>query len=413
MPMLEKNDPQLALSIQKEWRRQNSHLELIASENFVSADVLEAQGSILTNKYAEGYPGQRYYAGCAYVDEVEALAIQRARTLFGCAFANVQPHSGSQANQAVFLAFLKPGDCILSMSLDAGGHLSHGAKVNIAGKWFSIIHYGVHPETHVIDPQEIRRLALAHRPRLIIAGASAYPKIIDFKMFREIADEVGALLMADIAHIAGPVAAGLHPHPFPHAHIVTSTTHKTLRGPRGGLILSQDPAHAQKIDHAIFPGLQGGPLMHVIAAKAVCFQEALSPSFKFYMQAVLENAKALAHRLQQKGFTLVAGGTENHLLLIDLRSQDISGREAESLLGMAGLTCNKNGIPGDHRPPKETSGLRLGSPACTTRGLGKEDFQKIGDWIAQCLLEKRPPEDIAKEVTDLCLNHPLPTPFLS
>ncbi|MEH0001955.1 MAG: serine hydroxymethyltransferase [Holosporaceae bacterium] len=378
-------DPEIFSAIKQERRRQENHLELIASENIVSEAVLEAQGSLLTNKYAEGYPSRRYYGGCEAVDQVEACAIDRAKKLFGCGFANVQPHSGSSANCAVFLALLKPGDTFMALSLNAGGHLTHGAPVNFSGKWFQPVPYGVDPKTHLIDMDHVRDVARKHRPRLIIAGITAYPRSIDFKAFKEIADEVGAYLMVDMAHIAGLVATGLHASPFPHAHVVTSTTHKTLRGPRGGLILSDDAAIAKKINTAVFPGLQGGPLMHVIAAKAVAFQEALAPTFKTYIKDVVRNAQTLARVLCDEGLSLVTGGTDNHMLIADLRALDISGAAAEKVLEHIGLVCNKNTVPEETRSPFETSGIRLGTPACTTRGLQEDDFAHIGRWIAMAL----------------------------
>ena len=365
--------------------RQQSQIELIASENIVSRAVLEAQGSVLTNKYAEGYPGRRYYGGCEFVDIAERLAIERAKQLFACGFANVQPHSGAQANQGVFLALLSPGDTILGLSLAAGGHLTHGAAPNQSGKWFKAAQYGVRAEDGRIDFDEVERQAEAHRPKLIICGGSAYPRIIDFARFRAIADRIGAYLMVDMAHFAGLVAGGVHPSPLPHAHIVTTTTHKTLRGPRGGMILTNDEAIAKKVDSAMFPGLQGGPLMHVIAAKAVAFGEALQPSFRVYAQAVVDNAKALAETLVAEGLAIVSGGTDTHLMLVDLRPLDLTGRDAEKALERAGMTCNKNGIPFDPRPPTVTSGVRLGSPAATTRGFGVEEFRQIGRWIGEVL----------------------------
>src|SRR5271156_5180870 len=352
-------DPEVAAAVGRELVRQQSQIELIASENIVSRAVLEAQGSVLTNKYAEGYPGRRYYGGCQFVDIAEQLAIDRAERLFGCAFANVQPHSGAQANQAVFLALLKPGDTILGMSLAAGGHLTHGARPNLSGKWFNAVAYGVRREDARIDFDEVERLAHAHRPKLIIAGGSAYPRIIDFARFRAIADEVGAYLMVDMAHFAGLVAGGVHPSPLPHAHVVTTTTHKTLRGPRGGMILTNDPDIARRIDSAVFPGLQGGPLMHAIAAKAVALGEALQPSFAAYARAVIENAQSLAATLEAAGLAIVSGGTDTHLLLVDLRPLGLTGRDAEQALERAGITCNKNGIPFDPQPPTVTSGVRL------------------------------------------------------
>jgi glycine hydroxymethyltransferase len=365
--------------------RQQSQIELIASENIVSRAVLEAQGSVLTNKYAEGYPGRRSYGGCEFVDVAERLAIERAKKLFDCGFANVQPHAGAPANEGVYLALLQPGDAILGMSLAAGGHLTHGAAPNLSGKWFKAASYGVRADTAQIDFDEVERLAQEHRPRLIIAGGSAYPRIIDFARFRAIADKIGAYLMVDMAHFAGLVAGGVHPSPIPHAHVVTTTTHKTLRGPRGGMILTNDEAIAKKIDSAMFPGLQGGPLMHVVAAKAVAFGEALQPSFRRYAQAVVDNAKALAETLVAEGLAIVSGGTDTHLMLVDLRPLDLTGRDAEKALERAGMTCNKNGIPFDPRPPAVTSGVRLGSPAATTRGFGIEEFRQIGRWIGEVL----------------------------
>ncbi|SMF61274.1 serine hydroxymethyltransferase [Allosphingosinicella indica] len=378
-------DTDVAAGIAAELDRQQNQIELIASENIVSAAVLEAQGSVLTNKYAEGYPGRRYYQGCAPSDTVETLAIERAKQLFGCGFANVQPHSGAQANGAVMLALTKPGDTILGMSLDAGGHLTHGAKPAMSGKWFNAIQYGVREDDHCVDFDQVAALAREHRPKLIIAGGSAYPRHLDFARFRAIADEVGALLMVDMAHFAGLVAAGEHPSPFGHAHVVTTTTHKTLRGPRGGMVLTDDEEIAKKINSAVFPGLQGGPLMHVIAAKAVAFGEALRPEFKSYAKAVIANAQALAGRLKERGADLVAGGTDTHLALIDLRPLGITGKDADEALERAGITCNKNGIPNDPLPPVKTSGIRVGSPAGTTRGFGTAEFRDIADMIADVL----------------------------
>lgn len=378
-------DPDVAAGLTAELTRQQKQIEMIASENIVSKAVLEAQGSVLTNKYAEGYPGRRYYQGCAPSDSVETLAIERAKQLFGCGFANVQPHSGAQANGAVMLALTTPGDTILGMSLDAGGHLTHGAKPAQSGKWFNAIQYGVREDTHEIDFDQVEALAKKHQPKLIIAGGSAYPRIIDFARFRAIADMVGAYLMVDMAHFAGLVAAGVHPTPFGHAHVVTTTTHKTLRGPRGGMVLTDDEAIAMKINSAVFPGLQGGPLMHVIAAKAVAFGEALRPEFKSYAAAVVENAKVLASRLQERGADLVAGGTDTHVALIDLRPLGVTGRDADEALERAGITCNKNGIPFDPLPPAKTSGIRIGSPASTTRGFGPAEFREIGDMVADVL----------------------------
>jgi glycine hydroxymethyltransferase len=378
-------DPALAHILAGELKRQQDQIELIASENIVSRAVLEAQGSVLTNKYAEGYPGKRYYGGCEVVDEAEALAIDRAKQLFGCEFANVQPHSGSQANQAVFMATMTPGDTFMGMNLDHGGHLTHGKSVNQSGKWFRPVAYGVRAQDHLIDYDEAAEVARAESPKVIIAGGSAYSRHIDFKKFREIADEVGAILMCDVAHYAGLIVAGEYPNPFPHAHIVTTTTHKTLRGPRGGLILSNDKKLAKKIDSAVFPGLQGGPLMHVIAAKAVAFGEALKPEFKGYAKQVIENARALADSLQSVGFKIVSNGTDSHLMLVDLTPKGVSGAAAEVTLERAGITTNKNAIPGDPLPPMQTSGLRVGSPAGTTRGFGPAEFRQVGQWIGEVL----------------------------
>jgi glycine hydroxymethyltransferase len=378
-------DPAVFAGVRHEIERERYQIELIASENIVSKAVLEAQGSVFTNKYAEGYPGRRYYQGCAPSDEVETLAIERAKQLFNCGFANVQPHSGAQANGAVMLALTKPGDTILGMSLDAGGHLTHGAKAAMSGKWFNAIQYGVRPDDHLIDFDQVEALAKEHRPKLIIAGGSAYPRVIDFAKFRAIADEVGALFMVDMAHFAGIVAGGLHPSPLEHAHVVTTTTHKTLRGPRGGMVMTNDEAIAKKINSAVFPGLQGGPLMHVIAAKAVAFGEALRPDYRSYIAAVIENAKALAGRLKERGADLVAGGTDTHLALVDLRPLGVTGRDADEALERAAITCNKNGIPFDPLPPVKTSGIRVGSPAGTTRGFGPAEFRDIADMIADVL----------------------------
>ncbi len=379
------SDPELAAALGRELERQQSQVELIASENIVSRAVLEAQGSVLTNKYAEGYPGRRYYGGCEFVDIAEQLAIDRAKRLFGCAFANVQPHSGAQANQAVLLALLTPGDTILGMSLAAGGHLTHGARPNLSGKWFNAVAYGVRRDDARIDFDEVERLAHAHRPKLIIAGGSAYPRIIDFARFRAIADDIGAYLMVDMAHFAGLVAGGAHPSPLPHADVVTTTTHKTLRGPRGGMILAEDEDIGRRINAAVFPGLQGGPLMHVIAAKAAALGEALQPSFAGYAAAVVENARTLADALEQAGLAIVSGGTDTHLLLVDLRPLGLTGRDAEVSLERAGITCNKNGIPFDPEKPTVTSGIRLGSPAATTRGFGAEEFRTVGQMIVDVL----------------------------
>ncbi len=378
-------DPELAGTIDREMQRQRTEIELIASENIVSRAVLEAAGSVMTNKYAEGYPGKRYYGGCQYVDEAETLAIERAKRLFGAAFANVQPSSGSQMNQAVFLALLQPGDTFMGLDLNAGGHLTHGSPVNMSGKWFKVVPYGVRPEDQKIDMDVVAKLAREARPKLIIAGGTAYSRFWDWKRFREIADEVGAYLMVDMAHIAGLVAGGVHPSPVPHAHVVTSTTHKSLRGPRGGLILTNDEGIAKKINSAVFPGLQGGPLMHIIAAKAVAFGEALRPEFKVYAQAVADNAKALARSVEVGGYKIVAGGTDNHLMLVDLSAKDLTGKAAEIGLGRAHITCNKNGVPFDKRSPFVTSGVRLGTPAGTTRGFGVGEFEQIGRMIVEVL----------------------------
>jgi glycine hydroxymethyltransferase len=371
--------------LNRELVRQQDQIELIASENIVSRAVLEAQGSVLTNKYAEGYPGKRYYGGCEVVDVAEEIAIERAKRLFGCEFANVQPHSGSQANQAVFMATMKPGDTFMGMDLAAGGHLTHGKNVNQSGKWFRPVAYGVRPQDHLIDYDQAAEVAEAEKPKVIIAGGSAYSRAIDFGRFREIADSVGALLMVDIAHYAGLVAGGVYPNPFPHAHIVTTTTHKTLRGPRGGMILTNDKKLAKKIDSAVFPGLQGGPLMHVIAAKAVAFGEALRPEFKLYARQVIDNARALSDSLQSAGFKIVSNGTDSHLMLVDLTPKSVSGADAEIALERAGITTNKNGIPFDPLPPMQTSGLRVGTPAGTTRGFGPGEFRQVGQWIGEVL----------------------------
>ena len=409
-------DPKVAEAIKAELTREQTQIELIASENIVSRAVLEAQGSVLTNKYAEGYPGRRYYQGCEPSDTVESLAIERARQLFGCGFANVQPHSGAQANGAVMLALTKPGDTIMGMSLDAGGHLTHGAKPAMSGKWFNAVQYGVRPDDHLIDFDQVEALAKEHRPTLIIAGGSAYPRHIDFARFRAIADEVGAIFMVDMAHFAGLVAAGEHPTPFGHAHVVTTTTHKTLRGPRGGMVLTDDEAIAKKINSAVFPGLQGGPLMHVIAAKAVAFGEALEPGFKTYAKAVIKNAQTLANRLKERGADLVAGGTDTHLALVDLRPLGVTGADADQSLEHAGITCNKNGVPFDPLPPIKTSGIRVGSPAGTTRGFGEDEFREIADMVADILdgLQKNGVEgngEVEKAVNvrvrDLCARFPI------
>jgi glycine hydroxymethyltransferase len=382
---LAETDAEVFAGLTHELDREQNQIELIASENIVSKAVLEAQGSVFTNKYAEGYPGKRYYQGCAPSDEVETLAIERAKKLFNAGFANVQPHSGAQANGAVMLALVKPGDTILGMSLDAGGHLTHGAKAAMSGKWFNAVQFGVNPETHLIDFDEVERLAKEHRPKIIIAGGSAYPRIIDFARFRAIADEVGAIFHVDMAHFAGLVAGGVHPNPLEHAHVVTNTTHKTLRGPRGGMIMTNDEAIAKKINSAVFPGLQGGPLMHVIAAKAVAFGEALRPDFKTYAAATIANAKVLAATLHERGANLVSGGTDTHLALVDLTPLGITGRDADEALERAAITCNKNGIPNDPLPPMKTSGIRVGSPAGTTRGFGVAEFREIGHMISDVL----------------------------
>jgi len=379
------SDPEIAAAIQSELGRQRDEIELIASENIVSRAVLEAQGSVLTNKYAEGYPGRRYYGGCQYVDIAEQLAIDRITRLFGCQFANVQPHSGASANAAVFFALMNPGDTFLGLNLAAGGHLTHGMKINMSGKWFNAVAYNVRPDDHLIDLAEVRKLAQEHKPKIIIAGGSAYPRIIDFKGFREIADEVGAYLFVDMAHFAGLVAGGAHPSPFPHAHVVTTTTHKTLRGPRGGVVLTNDEEIAKKINSAVFPGLQGGPLMHVIAAKAVAFGEALRPSFKTYAKNIVENAKVLSDTLKSAGYAITSGGTDTHLMLVDLRPKRLTGKVSEVALGRAHITCNKNGIPYDPEKPTITSGIRLGTPAGTTRGFGTAEFKQVGEMIAEVL----------------------------
>ncbi len=382
---LAESDPDIAAAITAELGRQQNEIELIASENIVSRAVLEAQGSIMTNKYAEGYPGRRYYGGCEYVDVVETLAIERAKQLFGCEYVNVQPNSGSQANQGAMMAMVKPGATILGLSLAAGGHLTHGAPPNQSGKWFNAIQYGVDKTTSQVDFDEVEALAKEHKPEVIIVGGSAYPRTLDFARFRAIADMVGAYLFVDMAHIAGLVASGVHPSPFPHAHVATTTTHKTLRGPRGGMILTNDEALAKKINSAIFPGLQGGPLMHVIAGKAAAFGEALRPDFKIYCQSVVDNAKTLAQRLIDGGCDIVSGGTDTHLMLVDLRPKKLTGKAAEAALGRANITCNKNGVPFDPEKPTITSGIRLGTPACTTRGFGIAEFDEVGDMINEVL----------------------------
>ncbi|SEH87999.1 serine hydroxymethyltransferase [Paracoccus alkenifer] len=413
---LSQRDPDIFDAIGKELGRQRDEIELIASENIVSRAVLEAQGSVLTNKYAEGYPGKRYYGGCQYVDIVEDLAIERAKQLFGCGFANVQPNSGSQMNQAVFLALLKPGDTFMGLDLNSGGHLTHGSPVNMSGKWFNVVSYGVRQQDQLLDMEEIRAKALEHKPKLIVAGGTAYSRVWDWAAFRAIADEVGAYLMVDMAHIAGLVAGGQHPSPLPHAHVVTTTTHKSLRGPRGGMVLTNDADIAKKINSAVFPGLQGGPLMHVIAAKAVALREALDPSFKDYAAQVVTNARAMADELMKGGIDIVSGGTDNHLCLADLRPKRVTGKATEAALGRANITCNKNGVPFDPEKPFVTSGIRLGSPAGTTRGFGEAEFRQIARWIVEVVdglaangedgnaeIEAR----VAAEVKALCAKFPL------
>ena len=401
-------DPEIGQVIEKELMRQQDHLELIASENIVSQEVLAAMGSVLTNKYAEGYPANRYYGGCEYVDMIENICIQRAKQLFGAAYANVQPHSGSQANYAVYQALCKPGDTVLGMALDQGGHLTHGSPVNFSGKNYHIVSYGLHPETGRIDYDQVRELAKQYRPKMIIAGASAYPRFIDYEKFRDIAKEVDAYLMVDMAHVAGMVATGDHPSPVPYADVVTTTTHKTLRGPRGGLILCSDADIAKRINSAIFPGVQGGPLMHVIAAKAVALGEALRPEFKTYQQQVVRNAAVLAQTLLEGGLDLVTGGTDNHLMLVDLRKLDISGKELEKRLDTVHITANKNAVPNDPRGPRETSGMRLGSPAVTTRGFGEAEMREVGRLICRATLDyENQFTAIEKQVEDLCRQFPI------
>lgn len=410
LDFLAETDPAIAEVLQLELQRQRDHLELIASENFTSAAVMAAQGSCLTNKYAEGLPGKRYYGGCEFVDRAEQLAIDRAKELFGAAHANVQPHSGAQANFAVFLTLLEPGDTIMGMDLSHGGHLTHGSPVNVSGKWFQVKHYGVSRETEQLDYDEILELARQHRPKLIICGYSAYPRIIQFEKFRAIADEVGAYLLADVAHIAGLVATGHHPNPLPYCDVVTTTTHKTLRGPRGGLILTRDAELGKKLDKSVFPGSQGGPLEHVIAAKAVAFGEALKPEFKTYSGHVIENARAMAAQLQERGFKIVSGGTDNHLMLVDLRSIGMTGKAADQLVSTVNITANKNTVPFDPESPFVTSGLRLGSPAMTTRGMGVAEFTEIGNIIADRLLnpeDETVTQDCRRRVADLCGRFPL------
>ncbi len=412
---LENADLELYKSVKSEFERQQNHIELIASENIVSKAVLEAQGSILTNKYAEGYPGKRYYGGCEHVDLSENLAIERAKKLFDCKFANVQPHSGAQANGAVYLALIKPGDTILGMSLNSGGHLTHGAKPAQSGKWFNAVHYDVKKETGLIDYENVEKLAIEHKPKIIIAGGSAYSRIIDFKRFREICDKVGAYLLVDMAHFSGLVAGGVYPNPTKYADAVTSTTHKVLRGPRGGIILTNNEELIKKFNSAIFPGLQGGPLMHVIAAKAVCFKEALDDEFKSYVKNVINNAKVLSEKLTKNGFKIFSGGTDTHLMLLDLRSFNVTGKDAQASLGRANLTCNKNGIPFDTQSPMITSGIRLGTPACTTRGFGSTEFSLVADLITKVIKglsengenNSKIEKEVQKEVIDLCSAFPI------
>jgi glycine hydroxymethyltransferase len=412
---LKERDPEISKTIGEELHRQQDQIELIASENIVSRAVLEAQGSVLTNKYAEGYPGRRYYGGCEFVDVAEAVAIDRAKKLFNCAFANVQPHSGAQANQGVFMALLQPGDTFMGLNLAAGGHLTHGSPANQSGKWFKVAPYTVRPDTLTVDMDEVEKLAKEHKPKLILAGGSAYPRFWDFERFRKIADSVGAYFMVDMAHFAGLVAAGVHPSPFPHAHVATTTTHKTLRGPRGGMILSNDEDIGKKINSAVFPGLQGGPLMHVIAAKAVAFGEALQPEFKTYAKQVVENAKVLAQTLVEGGLAITTGGTDNHLMLVDLRPKKLNGKASEASLEHAGITCNKNGIPYDTEKPTITSGIRLGTPAVTTRGFGANEVKQVGKMIITVLdaLAANPQnngaveQEVRKQVSELCRRFPI------
>ena len=412
---LKEADNELFKSIESEFIRQQNHVELIASENIVSKAVLEAQGSVLTNKYAEGYPGKRYYGGCEHVDVSESLAIERVKKLFDCNFANVQPHSGAQANGAVYLALIKPGDTILGMSLNSGGHLTHGAKPAQSGKWFNAIHYDVDKETGLIDYESVEKLAIENKPKLIIAGGSAYSRIIDFKKFREICDKVNAYFLVDMAHFSGLVAGGVYPNPTKYADVVTSTTHKVLRGPRGGIILTNKEELIKKFNSAIFPGLQGGPLMHVIAAKAVCFREALDDEFKIYVKNVVDNAKILSERLSKNGFKIFSGGTDTHLMLLDLRQFNVTGKDAEASLGLANITCNKNGIPFDTQSPMITSGIRLGTPACTTRGFGSSEFILIADLITKVVKglsenssnNSKIEKEVQKEVIDLCSSFPI------
>ena len=415
MPDLEATDPEIADLIRHEERRQFTGIELIASENYISAAVAETMSCVMADKYAEGLPGKRYYGGCEFVDEAERLAIERAKQLFGADHANVQPHSGAQANAAAYLALLKPGDTVLGMALDQGGHLTHGSKVNFSGKLYNFIPYGVSRETETIDYEALERLAQEHQPKLIVAGFSAYPRTLDFARFRQIADSVGALLMADIAHVAGLVAVGLYPNPIPHCHVVTTTTHKTLRGPRGAIILSTAEL-AGKIDKAVFPGTQGGPLMHIIAAKAVAFKEALAPSFKEYQQQVYDNAQTLASALQERGLRLVSGGTDNHLMLVDVRPLHVNGKEAEDALAAVHITVNKNGIPFDPEPPVRTSGVRLGTPAVTTRGFGEKEMREVADLIAEAIEHRDDPATVAKtkeQAIALATSFPLPGVLIS
>ncbi len=409
---IEGYDEVLWEAIQNEVRRQEEHIELIASENYASPRVMEAQGTVLTNKYAEGYPGRRYYGGCEYMDIAEQLAIDRAKTLFGADYANVQPHSGSQANAAVYFALLEPGDTILGMNLAHGGHLTHGAKVNFSGKFFHAVQYGVDESTGEIDYDQVEALALEHRPKMVVAGFSAYSRVVDWARFREIADKVGAYLFVDMAHVAGLVAAGLYPNPLPHAHVVTTTTHKTLRGPRGGMILAQggDEALYKKLNSLVFPGTQGGPLMHVIAAKAVAFKEAMEPEFKDYQAQVVKNARAMAAHLMEFGFKIVSGGTDNHLFLVDLRNQDLTGKDAEAALGRANITVNKNTVPNDPQSPFVTSGIRIGTPAITTRGFQVPEARQLAEWIARVLDDPDNPavaEEVRQQVLDLCRRYPV------
>ncbi|MEX0746259.1 MAG: serine hydroxymethyltransferase [Phycisphaeraceae bacterium] len=412
-PAITEQDPDLWRLIGAEQQRQESTLELIASENHTSPAVMAAMGTVLTNKYAEGYPGARYYGGCKFHDQIEDLARDRAKAMFGCRFANVQPHSGANANVAAFMALMKPGDTVLSLPISSGGHLSHGLKVNFSGHFYNVVDYRLDPDTEQIDFDHVRSQALEHKPKVIICGYSAYPRTIDFAKFREIADEVGAYLLADVAHIAGLIVAGVHPSPFPHAHLVTTTTHKTLRGPRGGMVLTDDEDLAKKVDRRVFPGSQGGPLMHVIAAKAVAFGEALKPAFKDYAKQVVANANALAEALAERGYRLVSGGTDNHLMLVDLqpKSAELTGADAEKWLEAAGIIANKNGIPNDPRPPKVTSGLRLGTPALTTRGMKREQMVQVAQWIDRVLTaggDEQVTDEVRRQIVDLCKQFGMP-----